>query len=218
MIYSNKRKLALSGWFNKEYSSSYKAPLKFQKFLFFYEALCKVTGEKADFSNLKGYQKGPVFSNVWGDYIKESDLFLQNALKTYNENKGLINTKLANKSAFIVNTLTDEELSDLTHKMNIWKSKKDRILNGEFQAVLNESDFNDADDKLIKTLCSIYSDEMINDSIIINLDNKYFVLPKSQQTLLTEKHYDILLSLTKNKNLMNPIFIEIDEEVRMLID
>ncbi|MGV2393290.1 UNVERIFIED_CONTAM: hypothetical protein O8I53_10155 [Campylobacter lari] len=59
---------------------------------------------------------------------------------------------------------------------------------------------------------------MINDSVIINLDNKYFVLPKYQETLLTEKHYDLLLSLAKNKSLMNPIFIEIDEEGRILID
>ena len=68
MIYSNERKLYLSGWLKNNDNTSYETPLKLQKFLLFYEAFTKVSGETPDFSHLRGYKKGPVFSNVWGDY------------------------------------------------------------------------------------------------------------------------------------------------------
>ena len=54
MLWSNERKLALSGWLNENHRSSYSSSLKLQKFLFFYECFSKVDGEEHDFSNLKG--------------------------------------------------------------------------------------------------------------------------------------------------------------------
>lgn len=68
MIYSNERKLCLSGWLMEHHEIEYNTPLKLQKFLLFYEAFTKVSGETPDFSHLRGYKKGPVFSNVWGKY------------------------------------------------------------------------------------------------------------------------------------------------------
>ena len=41
----------------------------------FYENFAKTFGEQPDFSHLRGYKKGPVFSNVWGDYTKERASF-----------------------------------------------------------------------------------------------------------------------------------------------
>ena len=37
MIYSSKRKLALSGWLKENYEDVYNIPLKLQKYLLFYE-------------------------------------------------------------------------------------------------------------------------------------------------------------------------------------
>ncbi len=56
------------------------------KFLLFYEAFAKTFGEQPDFSHLRGYKKGPVFSNVWGDYTKERASFdvAENGLKLLN--------------------------------------------------------------------------------------------------------------------------------------
>ena len=71
MINSNTRKLTLSGWLRKNNPREYDSPLKLQKFLLFYELLSKTAGEQADFDHLRGYKRGPVFSNVWGDYTKE---------------------------------------------------------------------------------------------------------------------------------------------------
>ena len=75
MVNSNARKLCLSGWLMNNGFHEYNSPLKLQKFLLFYESFTKIEGEKADFSSLKGYKCGPVFSNVWEDYTKERASF-----------------------------------------------------------------------------------------------------------------------------------------------
>lgn len=91
-------------------------------------------------------------------------------------------------------------------------------MSGEFQVDLYEVDFNNADVKLFITLDSIYSTDMIENSKIISLDKKNFVFSKSDSKLLTEKHFDILLSLAQNEELHNPVFVNIDEEGRLLIN
>lgn len=218
MINSNKRKLFLSGWLKNNNNTSYETPLKLQKFLLFYEALTKVSGETPDFSHLRGYKKGPVFSNVWGDYTKERANFNIEAQDAYEKNVEAINVKRAEKCAFIVGTMTEKELSDLTHQMNLWKSKENRIMSGEYQVDLDESDFNYNDEKLIDALDAMYSTNMVENSTIINLDKKYFVFSKSDSELLTEKHFDMMLTLAENEELHNPVFVDIDEEGRLLID
>lgn len=218
MIYSNERKLSLSGWLKKNNNISYETPLKLQKFLFFYEAFAKISGETPDFTHLRGYKEGPVFCNVWADYTKERVSFNEAAQAAYDKNVENINEKRAKKCSFIVSSLTEEELSDLTHEMNIWKSKQQLIMSGELQVDLYEADFNNADVKLFITLDSIYSTDMIENSKIISLDKKNFVFSKSDSKLLTEKHFDILLSLAQNEELHNPVFVNIDEEGRLLID
>lgn len=155
MIYSNERKLSLSGWLKKNNNISYETPLKLQNFLLFYEAFAKISGETPDFTYLRGYKNVPVFCNVWADYTKDRVSFNEAAQAAYDKNVENINEKRAKKSAFIVSSLTEEELSDLTHEMNIWKSKQQRIMSSEFQVDLYEADFNNADVKLFITLDSI---------------------------------------------------------------
>lgn len=220
MISSNIRKRCLSGWLKNNYSSSYETPIKLQKFLFFYESFSKVRGETVDFSFLKGYQKGPVFSQVWGDYTKEREEFnkcidaaYKNDYKSQN-----INEELAQKSAFLVRTLSQKELSTLSHKMHIWKVQESRIMGGELQVPLAEGDFNEDDVKLIRLLDSMYPMSMITESEVISINNYYFVIKKSDFPKLTEAHYDILDSLTDTEELVNPVYVDIDEEGRLVID
>ena len=218
MIYSNKRKLALSGWLKENNITSYETPLKLQKFLLFYETLTKISGETPDFSHLKGYKKGPVFSSVWGDYTKERVDFNMAAQSAYNTDPQSINKKRAEKCAFIVSTMTEKELSDFTHQMNIWKSKENRIMSGEYQVDLDESDFNSDDMQLIQTLDAMYPTEMVENSTVIKLDEKYFVFSKSDARCLTERHFDTLLTIVENEELYNPIFVNMDNEGRLIVD
>lgn len=218
MIYSNERKLCLSGWLKENNQTEYNTLLKLQKFLLLYEAFSKVYGETPDFSHLRGYERGPVFSNVWGDYTKERDAFNKAATDCYNNKKTEIDVVRAKKCAFVVGTMTERELSELTHRMNIWKSKEERIMRGEYQVDLNESDFDNDDIAMVKLLDSMYPESLIDNSTVINLDKNYFVFNNADVSRLTETHFDILLALTEREELHNPVYVDMDEEGRLLVD
>lgn len=218
MIYSNERKLCLSGWLRHNSKKEYDTPLKLQKFLLLYESFSKISGEKPDFSHLRGYKRGPVFSNVWGDYTKEREMFNKAAEESYNSGAVAIDENRAKKCAFVVRVLSENELSALTHTMNLWKSKETRIMSGEYQVDLDEKDFNESDSEIINTLDRMYPIELIENSEVIDIDNHYFVFTKSDAQKLTEQHFDTLSSLAESEELFNPIYVDIDEEGRLVID
>ena len=219
MLYSNTRKLILSGWLKNYNKSTYSNSLRLQKFLFFYEAFSKVDGDnEADFSNLKGYKNGPVFSKVWGDYTKEGFAFEYEAEDCFEKNSEKVNNNRATQCAFLVATLSENELSTLTHAMNIWKSQEKLINAGISQVPLHEKDFNQDDFEIIRNLQAMYPVALINSSKIIPIDNIYFVIKNEKFKELKEQHFDILSMIVKNEELHNPVFIDIDESGRLVID
>ena len=119
MLYSNSRKLLLSGWLQKHDAPAYCSPLRLQKYLFLYEAFSKVAQDHADFSRLKGYKRGPVFSPVWEDYTKNRNISDIVAHEIDEEMRSIINdcynkTKKIIKEnkdllELIANTLLEEE-------------------------------------------------------------------------------------------------------------
>ncbi|MGZ9428705.1 hypothetical protein [Mycoplasma sp. 1012] len=211
-IFSNQRKLILSGWLKENDINSYNNPLKLQKFLLFYELLSKIAQEKADFTYLKGYPKGPVFSNVYNDYKKNILIFNKIIEETYNNNKDKVDNDRALKCSFIVKTSTEQELSELTHELNLWKAKEELINKKEKNIILEEKDFNYEDQKLIKTISGIFPIEQIKNSEIIHIKEKYFVFSKQDFHNLTEKQKEILEEVANSDELYNPVYVEIDEE------
>ena len=219
MVYSNTRKLTLSAWLKINRVSEYNTPLKLQKFLFLYEAFSKVAGdEKADFGHLRGYKNGPVFSNVFGDYTKERWDFEQAASACFKKFGSMINVERAMQCAFIVSILSEQELSSLTHAMNIWKKQEKFILNGGWQVPLYEADFSEEDSQMITNLGKMYPIEMIRTSEIVRVGNFYFVMDKADYPKLTEEHLDILATLAEKTELHNPVFLEIDSEGGLILD
>lgn len=218
MINSNSRKLLLSGWLKQNGFTEYDSPLKLQKFLLFYEAFTKVKGGVADFSNLKGYKYGPVFSKVLGDYTHERIAFDHAVEQEYSNPHENIDEQQAKKSHFLVKILSAGELSELTHKLNLWNSKAPRIMKGEQQVELQESDFSAEDAKLIGLLDQMYPLELIDNSQIIPIDNHCFLFSKEDAEKLSEGHYDILSELADSKQLANPVYVELDEEGRLIVD
>lgn len=67
-------------------------------------------------------------------------------------------------------------------------------------------------------LDKMYPIDLIENSSIIEIDSRYFVFHKSDIPRLTEQHFDTLSSLAENKQLCNPVFVEVDEGGRLLID
>ena len=218
MLFSNNRKLSLSGWLQENNTLSYFSPLRLQKFLFFYEAFSKADGDYSDFSHLKGYKRGPVFSQVWGDYTKDRAEFDTVSLQTYHNKSEQINEKRAQRASFIVSSLSENELSSLTHQFNIWNAKYQRIMSGEQQVELFEKDFSKADYAVIQSLEQMFPEEMIQNCDIIAIDKKYFVFSKKELARLTEQHFDILASLSDHLDLHNPVYVEIDNDGRLCVD
>jgi len=218
MVYSNRRKLLLSGWLKKNSNCEYNSPLKLQKFLLFYEAFAKINNDCADFKSLKGYERGPVFSTVWGDYTHERSAFDEAAEKEISAPCEPINEVYAKKSQFLVSIMSERELSLLTHQLNLWKSQKPLINKGERQVELYESDFNDDDVKLIRLLDKMYPLSLIDNSRVIEIDNHYFVFSKRDAEKLTEQHFDVLCALSYKESLVNPVYVELDEEGRLIVD
>ncbi len=94
--------------------------------------------------------------------------------------------------------LSEKELSELTHKLNLWKAKEDRIMRGEKQVDLSESDFNDEDAKIMELLDEMYPTSLIDNSHIIEIDNHYFIFRKQDAEQLTAQHFDTLSALSDN--------------------
>ena len=220
MVNSNKRKLALCGYLKENHPEIYESPLKVQKFLFFYECFAKIANETHDFSNLKGYKQGPVFSTVYGDYTKERKDFNKAISSAYHSKTENLNEKIQEQCAFLCGTMTEEEISKITHEMWIWKKQEKRIMNGETQVPLNESDFNESDTKLIKDLADMCPIDRIENTRIINIGAKYFVFNEIDAKRITETHLDTLTKLeeTNRDDLYNPVYVSIDKKGVLIID
>lgn len=221
MINSEDRKLVLSGWLKNNDNISYNIALKLQKFLFFYECACKVKNKKYSFYNLKGYKNGPVFSAVWGDYTKERNEFDKIADDLYQaKGEKVIDNEIIRKIDFFIKTCNEKELSDITHKMNIWKSKEQNIQAGEYQVQLDEGDFNSNDFNLVNTILNVNSLDMINESAVIQISDTVFILSKEDANNLAPTQMDVLQELARTESLENPVYVSVDhdEKGRLLID
>jgi hypothetical protein len=216
-INSSKRKLTLSGWLLDHSRPEFDRSLKLQKFLFFYEALSKLEGDDFEFAGLKGYVNGPVFSAVWGDYTKERMDFVDASSREYVLNHSLVNARRAKTAAFIVTVFTETELSEITHAMNIWASKKDRI-GKEDNVELFESDFNESDAAFLDGLAKAFPSDLTEQSEVVSVGEKNFVFPSTDAANLLPEHFDVLAQLSDEDGLNNPVYASFDDEGALVID
>lgn len=218
MLESNKRKLTLCGWLKENGYAQYLDPLKLQKFLFFYEAFAKIHGEDHDFSGLYGYENGPVFTGVWADYMRSADEFERAITEVYNRNQSQVNEEWAKRALFAVSVLSDEELSDFTHRLNIWNAKDKQIESGETDTALSEDDFDEGDAKMFQLLERMYPIPIIDDCRLFTIGKYTFHFSKGDAARLTERHFDILAYLSNTSELHNPVYVEIEENGELVID
>ncbi|WP_073998179.1 hypothetical protein [Anaerococcus urinomassiliensis] len=218
MLYSSNRKLNLSAWLLNNNKSAFDSPLKLQKFVLFYELFSRIDGEHAEFDHLRGWKRGPVFSNLWGDYTKDNSEFLIKCKEINDADNSDIDMERVQLADFIVSILNENELSNLTHELNLWSAKKDRILSGEQQVNLDIEDFSDDDVKLLNTLREMYPIDLINNIKILPISNYNILISDDDYNNLTEEHMDVLSEVVENGGLHNPVYVEIDENGAMDID
>ena len=67
-------------------------------------------------------------------------------------------------------------------------------------------------------LDKMYPIELVENSAIVGIDSHYFVFNKEDVTKLTEQHFDTLSSLAESGQLLNPVYVDIDEGGRLIVD
>ena len=77
-----------------------------------------------------------------------------------------------------------------------------------------------AQNKVLSMDYRTFGVEMVQSSKVINIDNLYFVIKEEDFSKLTEEHLDALVTLSHDEDvgLRNPIFTELDEEGRLVVD
>ncbi|MDF7639208.1 hypothetical protein PT285_07315 [Lactobacillus sp. ESL0791] len=91
----------------------------------------------------------------------------------------------------------------------------------EYQVPLDDEDFNSSDAQLINNILSIYPIKMINNSKVISIKDKIFILSKKDADAMSPQQMDTLQELADIQELENPVHISIDNEDkkgRLLVD
>ena len=219
MMFSDDRKFALSGWFQVHERELYNRRYKLQIFLILYEFFSEIENDEADLNFLFGVEKGPVFGAVWTDYGKVCDRFHISSKYSYEKKVINVNENRAKRCAFIVQTLTEEEWSSFMKKLNIWKAKESEILNHKYRiAELDLADLNDEDINLITMLNNLYSSELVENSEIITVKKKIFVVSKVDYDQIIQNHMARLEKLAKKPKLHNPVFVKLDDEGKLVVE
>ncbi|MCV3734360.1 hypothetical protein OF375_02110 [Ureaplasma miroungigenitalium] len=188
--------------------------LKIHKFVFFYMLFAWLIGSEYDFSYLSGYTNGPVFTQIYGDYVYRYNL-LNGCLKQ-NINVCIVSDRCAQKALFLVMTHTNEELKLLTHSFLFWNQQL-------WSSNLKEDNHSfcidllgDKDKKMVSFLYECCLDYEIVKIILIR--EKYFVMLKVGAFELSEPQIKLLETLSMNHLLVNPIYIHQSATGVLIID
>lgn len=212
--YCSKEKKEKLTWLDQKVNIQTLSDLQIQKFLFFNEMFNRQAGNEYNLKKLCAYEKGPVFSDVYGD-IRHDKEELLNELQEIEPDFNSEEEQNLKKSLFITSVHTDKELSDLTHLFDLWKSKENRIKNNEYNISIKESDITEHDEKLISLILNSAKD--IDDYNIIKISGKIFLIKTNELDSLTQEHSQILEKLSNYDELVNPVYLSIEDGV-MLVD
>ena len=119
----------------------------------------------------------------------------------------------------MVQTRTEEEWSSFTKRLNIWKAKESEIFKHERKMVeLDWDDFNDADINLITMLANQYPSKLVENSKIIAVKEKKYVVSRVDYEKIIQNHMERLEKLAKKPKLHNPVFVKLDDEGKLVVE
>ena len=218
MLNSGIRKKALSGWLKKHYDTEFSSSLKLQKYLFFYETISKIENDVSDFSHLRGYSNGPVFSEVYGDYTYRKNEFYFAVEEDIERWPEFVNEERAKFAGFLVSILNEKDLSEITHELNIWKSREEDITHGLKNVSLDPEDLNEDDRDILFELRRMYPAEYIDSVRVITVGQKNFVIRKDEVQKLSDEAQRVFISLADEESLQNPVYVSVSDEGVVLVD
>ncbi|MDR0986941.1 MAG: hypothetical protein LBL98_04500 [Ruminococcus sp.] len=195
------RRKALLNWLTEtcKQGSNYLTDIPMQKFLFFYECFSKIDGDFYDFSNLMGYKRGPVFSDVY-----EAKKYYQIYIIDDKKAEYQINQNRARLAFFLVQVLGND-LSDFTHTLDIWKSKEEQIKNGAVK--LSEEDFSEADTEKFIEIKNAFTPEFIDSFNIVDINGTAFLFPKNAE--FKDEYYDAFYIASHDEKFQSPVYADV---------
>lgn len=99
----------------------------------------------------------------------------------------------------------------------MWKSKKERIKQNESQIPILDQDITKKDLNIINEIFKSTVNRDIDDYKIIKIEDKIFLIKMDELHLLKEDHNQTLELLSKDSDLVNPVYVTFEEGV-MIID
>ena len=215
MLFTSEERLKRLAWMRNQSEETFGSKLRQQKFLFFYEMFSKINNRDNHLEYLKAYPNGPVFSEVYGDSTYRNTEFTEK-IKSFVDFSD-IDENISNAALYLVKTFTEREISDLTHNLDLWSCKAKRILNGEKGIGIYDSDITEKDVACFNELYDEYLNLSLQDVEIIELFNKIFIISKENAKKLTYEHQEVIELLSRDQDLENPVYLDIEEGV-LLID
>lgn len=157
--------------------------LKQQKFLLFYNLFLLANEKDANFEGLCAWDNGPVYEQVHAavKYHYTIGEIISSIKKPI-----LIEDSLAKIAKFIVEVLTDEEVSELTHKFDFWQNI---IVKEEKQISID--DISNKDKQKIFNIIESYDLDFILNHKVYKTDNCIF--------FIEDKDYEFVVNNLKNE-------------------
>lgn len=211
-----KDKLEKIAWLYQGKDFSFFSHLQVQKFLFFYEMFQMLENKSYDITGLKAYANGPVFSSVYGD-IRHQKTEIINALHSFSWNFLGIDSINAKKSLFLIQSMTDKELSELTHALDMWNVKAPAIQRGEKNISITQEDITQEDIEMLSILKN-NTPYQLEKYEIVSMADKKFIFTIEDYKQLTEEHYEVIEQLSREENLINPVYVTVSNGGVLLVD
>ncbi len=153
---------------NKNIKDEKISGIKQQKFLLFYNLFLSNSNKKGNFVGLCAWENGPVYTQVHA--AVKHHYTIGEIIKSIKK-PIIIDEVLANISKFIVEVLSDEEVSEITHEFDFWKT----IINKEDTSITEERITKEDKEKINKIMNSYDLEFILNHKVYRGKNCVFFI-------------------------------------------
>lgn len=187
-------------WF-QENKTEKTSGIKEQKFLLFYNMFCLINQKEYNFTSLKAWKNGPVYTQVHSA-VKHHYTY-QELFENLDEND-TIDQNIAHVTKFIVDLMSNEEISEVTHTFDFWKN----VVNKD-EPNIQKDDISINDQIKLKKIFELYDLNFILGHKIITTENSTIIVKKEEYNFIKNELKEKLDEIKADK----PIKIELDEKL-----
>lgn len=184
----------IAQWFSKQTVTVPITQIQLHSFVFFYESFEMLEGRPSNFSHLEKSIQGIRFTDI-------------SQLNQSNKTNDMISISNARKALFLVQTMTDTEITEL---LGVFEALQSIKLIDNQQLLWTKKD---------RYYLTVIKETLLEDNYYIYpLRQKRFVLSANDFKKLTQAHKQSLEQLSLERTLVNPVFVTINSEGGLAID